>query len=78
MAGVLDVGAHDRLMDIGGQPYRLMNYQPLRRDLLPDGLEAGALPPPRPGSFRAYFPVAALNLAMSPAGTRPRSLTSIP
>src|SRR5216683_1599215 len=37
--------------------------------------------PPRPGepaAFRTYFPVAALNLATSSAGTRPRSFTSMP
>src|SRR5581483_7706864 len=42
------------------------------------GARIPGLPPSRQESFLAYFPVAALNLVMSSAGTRPRSLTSIP
>ncbi len=37
-----------------------------------------AVAPDEPGSFRAYFPVAALNLTTSSAGTRLRSFTSMP
>jgi hypothetical protein len=36
------------------------------------------VPLPNWGHLRPYFPVAALNLTTSSAGTRPRSLTSMP